>query len=127
MPTLPEPDRTERRDRSITYSWRTPSLDVDTSYTTPELGWEAYATLSITHHNKTFTARLTTIKHKDGAYKFAMFSGVTVLSEPIARYSDKALQAFAQRALVRLASNLDEPSVVAVMGDAILTDDSEVA
>jgi hypothetical protein len=117
---LPEPERTQR-DRTIDFTWRTPSHDGD--YDGP---MAAYGELSVWHHKerKTFVASLDRY-HTNGrivrrAITFGRDGGGTILTQPIARFSQTRLEAFARDALAQLHRLYDvrDPKVTAMLPPA---------
>ena len=105
------PDQTENRNRSIVYRWLASEQDDGAKH------YVALTAMSYHPERKCFAAGLNSEKHEPASYGgtmigFALFGGVRVLvSGYVARFSQKALEAFADEARTALSS-MDEDEKV---------------
>lgn len=107
-----DPKRTDR-DRSITFEWLIQTIG-------PKV--DEYAVLTVSHDGqyRRFSASLSQeiVSKRDTGFlsrSFSLYGGKTIAVRPVARFSQKALDAFATEALAALRGMLDDEKVVSLV------------
>lgn len=97
--------------RKIVKEWRAGEETVKPGETRPS---ETVIQFEIRHskERKAFTASVTPVEHAECFTQWCSDNpGIRIMSEPVGRYSDKALLDFADRAYARLVEVADDPRV----------------
>lgn len=119
MTTFRPADNTYRRNRSIKARWTGPEITEQGETLTQVIEFAVY------HHKdrKAFTASLTPLKVGQHFERWQSDdAGVRVAAKSVARYSDKALQAFFDEAFATLVAAAEIPQVAELLARADITE-----